>query len=196
MRRLDAFANLLEAAVLDQGDGFFFHAHDFGNVLVGKMAVEQQFRNLQVAEIQRAFETIDQFGQCIGKCVFLQLVFFVGPDIPARGLSRACYGSKRIRHLIVALRFVRILNQADMLRFPAAITVDDLAPEQREEICFEGTFSPVILQALYKSDKCFLNDVFGVGGLVEFGLGKTQQPAPIAVDKLRPCLCVAPAYLV
>jgi len=94
------------------------------------------------------------------------------------------------------LRFVRILDQTDMLGLPAAISVDDLAPKKCEEICFEGAFTSIVLQALDESYECFLNYVFCVGGLMEFGLGKTQQSTSIAVDKLRPCLCVAPAYLV
>jgi hypothetical protein len=169
--------------VFDKSDGLFPQTHYFGNMFVGKMAIEQQFCDLQIAEVQRTFEAINQFGQSVSKCESLQLVFFVGSDIPTRSLARASYIRKRIRQLVIASSFVGILNQADMPCLSATVGVDDLASKQYKEICFQTTFTSIVLQTLYEGNECLLNGIFGIGGLMESGLGKTQQSTSIAVNK-------------
>ena len=47
--------------MLDKRDMFFINIHNFRNIFIGQMAIKQKLDNLQVAKIQRFFQTFHNF---------------------------------------------------------------------------------------------------------------------------------------
>jgi hypothetical protein len=97
----DVFADLLEAAMLDDADRLLGDVHDLGDALVGKLAVEQQLDDLQVAKSQRPLEIVDQIVDGLGQQGSLNVVLLIGASVPTGRLDRALHLLERVGGILV-----------------------------------------------------------------------------------------------
>ena len=148
---------------------------------------------MRAVEVQRLLEAVHQFRQSPGQGLALELQSFIPPGIPTdrrvrRGPLLQGIGGP---FLYPAVRYV--LEQAHVAGPTPAVGVDDLPPEQGEQVGLQVAVLAKLHQAPDEGDEGLLHEVLAVNRLGDPGPCEGQESALVAIHQLSPRLVVTPA---
>lgn len=178
VERFRGEAEFLDEELFVVGDGLFGDVEGAGDLLIGPRAHEEEFGAFETFPVAAFDQVVDESAeerlQSVG---FMAMLFGAAGDAGGdAGLEVDVFGD--------CAGFFGLSGENRAALF--AEVIDEFVGGDGEEEGFEGGAGVVIGEAVPEAEEGFLNEVFGLGMVIDAAVDEGEEPAFEAGDEFLP----------